>query len=423
VNLLVTSETHFSVADGGMICGDGPVSYPIWADFLEVFDRVTVLARVGTSKRACPIGARADGPSVTFQALPDYNGVRGYVHSLPKLKALVRQAVLESDAYLLRVPGLVSRMAWLEINRLRRPYAVQVVGDPWDALGPGTVPGIFRPVLRSAAVRDLKKMCTGAVAVHYVTQTALQKRYPAGIASYAVGFSDASMGDSFVTHPTIEDRCRRIEEGIAQDGRRTRKLRLGFIGSMSQMYKGVDVLLRAAALCQNRGLDLVIELVGNGRHTRALEQMARGLGIADHTRFVGQLPSGKPVRDFLDAIDLFILPSRAEGLPRALLEAMACGCPCIGSNVGGIPELLDPIDIVPVGDAERLARKILEVASAPERMKQMAERNFKRAKHFSPESLRKSQVDFLCAVRLRSLNGAVTDLNKMLKIVLPDFRG
>jgi glycosyltransferase involved in cell wall biosynthesis len=401
VNLLVTSEAHFSVADGGMICGDGPVKYPIWADFLEVFDRVTVLARVGTSKRAWPMEARADGSGVTFHALPDYNGPWEYLRTFPKLKAVVRQAVLQCDAYLLRAPGLVSRTTWVEINRLRRPYALEVVGDPWDALGAGTVQDVFRPVFRQAAVRDLKKMSIGAVAVHYVTQTILQERYPPGKTSYAVGFSDALMDAALATSQTMEDRYRRIEERAGQDGNRGRTLHVGFIGSLSQMYKGPDVLLRAAALCRNRGLDIRIELAGDGRYMEALKQMALRLGISDRVTFLGQLPPGKPVRDFLDGSDLFILPSRAEGLPRALLEAMARGCPCIASNVGGIPELLNLADIVPAGDADGLARKILNVAGAPERMKQMAQRNFEKAKQFSPEVLRKSQREFLHQVRLR----------------------
>jgi glycosyltransferase involved in cell wall biosynthesis len=404
VNLLVTSEAHFSVADGGMIYGDGPVNCSIWANFLEIFDRVTVLARVGTSKRVWPTEARADGPRVTFHALPDYNGPWEYLRTFPKLAALARQAVLQSEAYLLRVPGLVGRTAWLEINRLRRPYALEVVGDPWDALGAGTVQGVFRPVFRYAAMRDLKKMCMRAAAVHYVTQTSLQERYPTGKTSFAVGFSDASMDAGLSGSQTREDRYRRIDERTVQGGNRGRTLHVGFIGSLSQMYKGPDVLLRAAALCRHRGLDLLIKLVGDGRYVGALKQMALRLGIADRTTFLGQLPPGKPVRDFLDAIDLFVLPSRAEGLPRALLEAMARGCPCLGSNVGGIPELLNPVDTVPAGDADGLARKILDVAGGPERMKQMAERNFEKAKQFSPEVLRKSQRDFLYQVRLRSAN-------------------
>ena len=399
MNLLVTSEAHFSLADGGSICGDGPVNYATWAKFLDVFDQVTVLARVGKGRKAWPKEARADGPRVTFHSLPDYNGPWGYLSVFSTVATLVRQAVFHSDAYLLRAPGLVSRTAWVEINQLRRPYALEVVGDPWDALGAGTVGSAFRPIFRRAAVRDLRKMCMGASAVHYVTQTTLQKRYPPAEGSYVAGFSDALMEMGLASSQVVQMRHRRIEDWTMRGRERGNAFRVGFIGSLAQMYKGPDVLLRAAAICRNRGLDLAIELVGDGRYLETLKEMAVGFGIAGCTKFCGQVPSGKPIRDFLDAVDLFVLPSRAEGLPRALLEAMARGCPCLGSNVGGIPELLDRDDIVSSGDADDLARKIQYIAGAPERMKQMSERNFETAKRFSQEVLRKSQRDFLHRVR------------------------
>ena len=96
------------------------------------------------------------------------------------------------------------------------------------------------------------------------------------------------------------------------------------------------------------------------------------------------------------------MPSRAEGLPRALLEAMARGCPCIGSNVGGIPELLAEADLVPPGDPEALAEKILEVAGNPERLKSMGKRNLVKARQFSPELLKEVRRDFFRYVRLHS---------------------
>jgi glycosyltransferase involved in cell wall biosynthesis len=127
--------------------------------------------------------------------------------------------------------------------------------------------------------------------------------------------------------------------------------------------------------------------------------LAKRLGVEDRTQFVPRLPSGEPVFDFLDSIDLFVMPSRAEGLPRALVEAMARGCPCIGSNIGGIPELLAPEDLVPPNNPEALAQKILEVTANPERMKAMSERNLARAKQFDPEVLRDARLAFYRYVR------------------------
>lgn len=391
MRLLLTTEGHFSLTAAGALYADGPAKYSTWSNYLGVFDEVAVLARVGAGNGDYFEDERADGPSVSFCPLPDYHGPWEYLHSLPELKSRVRETVANCDACILRVPGLVGRLAWKEIRRLGIPYALEVVGDPWDALGPGTWPSLFRPIFRRAGVRELKVMCQGAIAVHYVTQNALQRRYPASRDACTVGFSDALMDSAFASLPILEEGFRRI--------RMKNRLRLGFIGSLARLYKGPDVLLRASSLCRSRGLDFEIVMVGDGRHAEQMKALAGRLGVKDRTQFVPRLPFGKAIFDFLDKVDLFVMPSRAEGLPRALLEAMARGCPCIGSNVGGIPELLAADDLVPPNDPEALARKIMEVTADPERMKTMSARNLARAKEFDPEVLRDMRLAFYQFVR------------------------
>jgi glycosyltransferase involved in cell wall biosynthesis len=402
VRLLLTSEGHVSRGARGEIYGDGPARYSFWSNYLENFDEVVVLARAAERREISPQEVRADGPSVSFCALPDYNGPWQYLKNLPELKARVREAILRADAYILRVPGAVGHLAWREITRLGRPYALEVVGDPWDALGPGTWPNIFRPVFRHVGTYQLKQMCRCAVAVHYVTQQALQRRYPPSSNAYAVGFSDALMDSAFVVPEVLEKRYKRIEALADSGGNSKQPLRIGFIGSLARMYKGPDVLLRAALLCRRRGLNFEVLLVGAGRHAEEMQALAIRLGIQDQSQFLGQLPSGGAIFDFLDSVDLFVMPSRAEGLPRVLLEAMARACPCIGSAVGGIPELLPPEDLVPAGDAAGLADKIVEVAGNPQRMKEMARRNLEKAREFSPEQLNQVRRDFYRFVRLHS---------------------
>jgi len=402
VRLLVTSEGHVSRGAGGEFTGQTAGKYSSWSNYLETFDEVVVLARAAEQREIPHKEARADGPSVSFCALQNYTGPWQYLLHLPQLKARVREAVSHADAYILRVPGLVGRLAWGEITRLGKPYALEVVGDPWDALGPGTWPNIFRPVFRRVATHQLKQMCQRALAVHYVTQQALQRRYPPGPNSYAVGFSDALMDSAFALPDVLDERYKRIEALTKIGANSENAPRIGFIGSLARMYKGPDVLLRAARRCRQRGLNLEFAIVGAGRHAEEVQALAARLGIQDRVRFLGQIPSGKPVFDFLDSVDLFVMPSRAEGLPRALLEAMARGCPCIGSAIGGIPELLAPEDLVPVGDALALAGKMMEVAQNPSRMKEMARRNLEKAQEFSPEHLKDVRRDFFRYVRLHS---------------------
>jgi glycosyltransferase involved in cell wall biosynthesis len=105
------------------------------------------------------------------------------------------------------------------------------------------------------------------------------------------------------------------------------------------------------------------------------------------------------VRAELDAADLFALPSRQEGLPRAMVEAMARGLPCLGSTVGGIPELLPAEDMVPPGDARALARKIREMVTAPGRMALMSARNLEKARGYREEALAGRRQAFYRHVR------------------------
>jgi glycosyltransferase involved in cell wall biosynthesis len=199
------------------------------------------------------------------------------------------------------------------------------------------------------------------------------------------------MDSAFAPIPILGERLRRISLN--------KRVRIGFVGTLARLYKGPDVLLKAASLCRSFSLEFEVAMVGAGRHLNAMKVLATRLGIENRTMFLGQLAFGQAIRDFLDSTDIFVLPSRQEGLPRAVLEAMARGCPCIGSNIGGIPELLATEDLVPPNNPEALAQKIMEVTADPERMKAMSERNLARAKQFDPEVLRDARLAFYRYVR------------------------
>lgn len=152
--LLITSEEHLTAAGSGAIFSSGPARYSFWSSYLEIFDEVLVLARVSYSPSQQNEQQRADGPGVSFRALPDHTGPWRYLRNRRQDQIIARRAIEESEAYLVRVPGLISQMIWREI-RSKKAYAVQVLGDPWDALGPGTWPNIFRPFFRLIATRQL----------------------------------------------------------------------------------------------------------------------------------------------------------------------------------------------------------------------------------------------------------------------------
>jgi glycosyltransferase involved in cell wall biosynthesis len=103
---------------------------------------------------------------------------------------------------------------------------------------------------------------------------------------------------------------------------------------------------------------------------------------------------GPSLFQILDEADIFVLCSLTEGLPKALLEAMARGLPAIGSNVGGIPELLPPEALVPTADPQALARKITELALDPGRLTASSALNFAEALKYREEVLSGKRIGF-----------------------------
>jgi glycosyltransferase involved in cell wall biosynthesis len=132
-----------------------------------------------------------------------------------------------------------------------------------------------------------------------------------------------------------------------------------YVGRMdrSSAWKGVDVLMRALATVDLP--DVRLRLVGNGDATGDLADLARTLGVLDRIDFAGELRGDELVAAMQEAA-VAVLPSRsaAESFGMALVEAMACGTPVIGSDIGGIPYVLTHGVtglLVPAGDAAALA--------------------------------------------------------------------
>lgn len=210
----------------------------------------------------------------------------------------------------------------------------------------------------------------------------VQRRYPPNERAFSTTYSSIELAEeAFSAAPRYFVK-------------RSGPVRLISVGTLEVLYKGFDVLIDAVAACTKAGLDVQLVIVGEGRCKPELEAHARHCGIARQVHFAGRLPPGEAVRTELDRCDLFVLASKTEGLPRAMIEGMARGLPCIGSAVGGIPELLDAEDLVPAGDPAALARKITEVASDPKRMTQMSTKNLAKARDYHASLLTERRREF-----------------------------
>ena len=388
MNLLINCPQHFDRTPDGQVWTNGQFPYSFWTRYLAIFGSVTVLARVRDVPELSAERQTASGTGVRFLGLPDYTGPRQYAFHARAVATVTRKAVQNGSAILLRPPNETTGWVLWYIRKSGRPYGVEVVADPYDVFGPNAIRHPLRPAFRWWFTRALKRQCASASVAAYVTERALQRRYPPAVNAFVTHYSDIELPENAFAFAPRRPR---------QNGR----ARIIFVGTLAQLYKAPDALIDAVATCY-AGADIELVIVGSGRHQLELEQRAKARGLGHRVRFRGQLMSPLDVRAELDRADLFVLPSRQEGLPRAMIEAMARGLPCIGSNVGGIPELLAVEDMVPPNNVPALASKIVQVLQQPGRMQQMAARNFLKAGRYRDDVLNARRLQFYEVLRART---------------------
>ena len=385
MDVVVTLEHRFLRTPDGTVWTQAQYLYPFWSPYLSVFDQVRPVARVLDVPRVPAAWQRADGPGVSFVAVPYYIGPWQYLRCKRRVWQTSQAAVRPADAVILRGGAPIADAVERLLYQSRRPFGLEVLGDPYEGLAPGAVQLPFRSFFRWWFTRELQRHCRHACAAAYVTRRTLQERYPC--AGRAVACSDVVIPESaFVAAP------RPPWPGATA-------FTVIMVGSLEQLYKAPHILIDAVAKCVRDGLDLQLVMIGDGKHRLELKFRADDLGIGPRVQFLGQLTAGAPVRDQLDQADLFVLPSFTEGLPRAMVEAMARGLPCLGSTAGGIPELLPPEDLVPPGNHTALAAKIREVLTDPDRLARMSARNLAAAREYDEKILREQRIDFYRYVR------------------------
>jgi L-malate glycosyltransferase len=128
-----------------------------------------------------------------------------------------------------------------------------------------------------------------------------------------------------------------------------------------RLEKAHEVLIEAASMVLRRCPDAEFLVAGDGPRRSELETLARVRGVDGRMRFLGHQ---EDVPGLLATSDLFVLPSRSEAFPNAVLEAMAAGLPVVASRVGGIVELIEHQCtgvLVPPGDARALGFALLDL--------------------------------------------------------------
>jgi glycosyltransferase involved in cell wall biosynthesis len=344
--LLVASDVRVvRTPEGGALATHPAGELAAFVPLRDACGPVTVISRdASTSTHRPEAGESLTGPGVAHIGVPDYASWFTLLRALPRTLATVWRSVGRHDAVWVRLPEPLSLLVGVVARVRRRPLVVNLVADPSSLVVPGPVRTVRRVL--SALVRAILR---GAAGVVYVTEE-LRRRYPSPTGVPTLVRSNVLLGTvapSSRSHPP----CGRV--------------RLIVVGTNSRLSKGQDLVLDAVRTLVDRGIDATADLVGGGDRTQWLGRRATELGIGERCRVRGHVADTSVVQAAYDAADVFCLPSRSEGLPRAMIEAMATGLPSVGSAAGGIPALLPPEQVVAAPTGAALADAVLRLLEDP----------------------------------------------------------
>lgn len=344
--------------------------------YLTLGDQIIVLCHTKIVEK--PTHDRVQDERLTIVPVIKQNSLKSLL-SRSQTENMIKEQVEKADVCVAHVPCAHSYLLIKYARLLNKPYFTVVCGCPWDALWNYDWRG---KLMAPKACFDLKRVMRDAPYSIYVTNEFLQRRYPTN--GKSIGCSNVNMhtGVSGVLEKRLDDIRKKDDNTI---------YRIGTAAALDVPYKGQEYVIKAIAKLKEMGLNFEYHLIGGGTGNK-LKESASKLNITDRVIIHGSIPHDQ-VADFFDSIDIYIQPSKQEGLPRATIEAMSRGCLCMGSNIAGIPELLDDNYLFEKGNVSEIV-EILKKITIKDLLEQ-ASRNYNLAKEYDCDVLNERRRKFL----------------------------
>lgn len=204
----------------------------------------------------------------------------------------------------------------------------------------------------------------------YVSKRFLQRKYKSS--AKQIGCSDTVLLN--VDEEILRKRICRIDS--------QKRVSLGLIGASHVEYRGHDTLIEVASVLKAKGFDIEIRFLGGEKNKEKRIALAKRLGIERLVFFDGYKDK-KGVFEWIDNIDILVMPTLQETLGRAVIEAMSRGCPVIGTVETALPEQIGSDCITYARNVDSIAGIIERMIEDKEYMKYCALENFYRAKKYN----------------------------------------
>lgn len=359
----------------GQIC-DNKITDEILKRYLDYVDHLYLIIRVQNIRKTYIDSHLSPlfSDKVEILEVPNFVSPKGFImkdKQIPRLEKIVEKA----DLIFLRIPSITCNLIASICKKKNKPYLVEVGGCAWDSYFNHSIRGkIVAPIVYYSQ----KKTVKNASFATYVTEKWLQKRYPSkGPSINASNVYLSNFDDS-----KIRSRIIKYKKGNPS------VFKIGTLANVDVKYKGQDDLIKAISILKKEGIKVTYELVGGGDRTY-LSALAKKYNVENQVVFLGT-KLHEEIWDWLDQIDIYAQPSKQEGLPRALIEAMNRGCICVGSTIAGIPELLQQDELFKPGNIKEIVT-VLKRIIYEENHEERIRRNFIKSKDYSLDILNQNR--------------------------------
>ena len=315
--------------------------------------------------------APVSDPNFSFIEVPNLRSIRGLFQYF-RASRIISDEVKKSEFVIARLPSTFGAMTAKAARKHKTPYVVEVVGNAYEAsFFHGSKIGKVVARLEHYLTQRAVRLAPHAI---YITKSYLQDVYPTDGTSYSCSNVNIEPAPEDVINERINKFC------VGPD------VTLGLIGSLNVAYKGHGTAIRSLSHLKTKLPDkrIKLQLVGSGSQDKWI-RLAEKHGVLDSVEFVGALPAGKRVMDWLDEIDIQIQPSTVEGQGRSIIEGMSRGCPVVASNAGGIPELLQPEFLADPTDAKKFSDLVSRLVTDQDLAKEAMRNNWTKTQEFRRE--------------------------------------
>ena len=382
--LFIHSSEKVKLDLSGNLYTDGSYNKDVWDRYLYFSDKISILMRkdpkIYSSVEAEIKFNQIDQNKIDYYELPNRMQSLKTYFSLKlkkKIRTIIKEKIEKADIIIMRIPG--NYYAISVAKKLEKPLIVEVVGDAFESLWHHSWKG---KLLAFSARRKMRKSIKDVPYAIYVTKELLQKRYPT---------TGKSIDISNVIIDPVDDQI--LNARINKIKTNTKKIVIGTLGAIDVKYKGHKYVIEAVSILnQVSNFEFEYQVVGSG-NPEMINRYIKKYNLEKRVKVLGSI-SHNQVSMWLDKIDLYIQPSLTEGLPRALIEAMSRALPCIASNAGGIPELIEKEYICNCSYkmGKNIAEKIYDLTN--EQLIDAAISNFNKAKLYYRDNLDKRRLTF-----------------------------